>query len=484
MDNKWMLTKDIWHGILKQMCDHETVVNVAASDKYFYDLINLNFTEMCVNNKIYRLPGESWSDALAECHQRLWKHSFRVNTEYTVLEFGENTDKFAFVYSNFVIVTSLDFTKRYLRYFKVYFQITRAYIVENGQYLILKSYNHHETVVYNIETSELLTPNQRRNMKFNSVILQYIEGAKSVVDLLSTIEVKNLDINGIEVDTMGQYVSFKNSKDVLCVYDFYTKETYEIKTMNDYYMPRILPASGCIQISYYEAFNSDYQPKYELHHIATKKVVFEDSEKSAWRIIDDCMILKQKTGQLLIFDQESCRWDFSTSLTMSSSQTLNKPWEEITNFAVFDIVHKCLPEEAAMVDVEELEVDDDDYDDDSGSDYDPEYVYNGGDYGEVEKNDDLDYEYYNAYGNAEVKEETFELLFYKIKPNHKLEYNVIKKPSRTPHPFVRLYARFSKLGVCPDSNKQNFMLQLQQIFNDWILQTQFDTSEAENNVSF
>ncbi|CAD5221762.1 unnamed protein product [Bursaphelenchus okinawaensis] len=69
MEKICRLNEDIWNIIIKH-CELTSLTNLARSGCHINDFINLDFHKLCVDNHIFRLPGESWADAFADFHRR------------------------------------------------------------------------------------------------------------------------------------------------------------------------------------------------------------------------------------------------------------------------------------------------------------------------------------------------------------------------------------------------------------------------------
>uniref|UniRef100_A0A1I7RZV6 Uncharacterized protein n=1 Tax=Bursaphelenchus xylophilus TaxID=6326 RepID=A0A1I7RZV6_BURXY len=60
----WKLNKDIWMRILNNMNDFYGTCQLALSHKFLYKMVGIDFKKLCLDNKLFRLPGESWSDVV------------------------------------------------------------------------------------------------------------------------------------------------------------------------------------------------------------------------------------------------------------------------------------------------------------------------------------------------------------------------------------------------------------------------------------
>ncbi|CAD5221217.1 unnamed protein product [Bursaphelenchus okinawaensis] len=196
MEKIGKLNQDIWDIIIKHS-ELTSVTNLARAGRRFNNYVGLDFHKLCVVNHIFRLPGESWADAFADAHRRLW-----------------------------IVAESFTDEVLYLRRM-VWFN---------------------DTYVYELATGRPLFTQARKRMTFNSSVFKYHTFENIVEEVLST-KTTFMD-NMRELEHTTEHYCARVVQDKLLVYDVSKGVQYELPLNPSFGKVRSVLFFGSLQLCF------------------------------------------------------------------------------------------------------------------------------------------------------------------------------------------------------------------------------------------
>ncbi|CAD5213367.1 unnamed protein product [Bursaphelenchus okinawaensis] len=150
---RWKLNNYIWQEVVNVIPDIDTIAALATVNKYFYKIVGIDFKTRCIQNGIYRLPRELWSEAFSHVCRRFDNHYYNL---FASPRLSQNTSRISAILNNEVIVTTIDFNRHFIQTFKIRGYAYHLKLYNKGTRFILRPAFDGFLRVYDVESRKLL----------------------------------------------------------------------------------------------------------------------------------------------------------------------------------------------------------------------------------------------------------------------------------------------------------------------------------------
>ncbi|CAD5222131.1 unnamed protein product [Bursaphelenchus xylophilus] len=447
----WKLSEAVWIRIINKIPDFYSVCRLALTHEDLNKIIGIDFRQLCLDNKMYRFPGETWEQVVVDAHNRLWNDCTLVNPYNIRFEFDSRTDRFGLVGYDYAVILSLDFDRPFLRFINIGFPIYRFYIVENGRLMVAMTPG--SCKVFDIESQTELLPDDLEKFNYTEPVIEYQGGF--IRDVLSQ-KFSKIDICSDEpfCDPVGRYVQFRSSDEMICVRNIESNHEMRIEILDPHYSTKILKESGCLLVQFHKS------GVMQIHHIDSSSLLFKAEITDVWKAISDCIILDEQLGEFLVFDATTLSWDYSTDLYLNTEihETIRRPAPEFRNFGYFDIIPPLDRYENMDQDID--------------MSFDDDFMFDFTDTEQFNYNRPIENEPEHETRRKRKGLEEVEMLFFDVLPNHRLKWKIIKTQARRPHPYISLHAGISAIAENHDFTDGQKQLKMEQFLIEWIPKAQ------------
>ncbi|CAD5209971.1 unnamed protein product [Bursaphelenchus okinawaensis] len=309
-----LVGRDVWNQIIDLLLydNPKTLESLVFASKYFAELLDPFYKDLCIKNKIYKLPNEYWAHAFYDAPRRVYNIGLVISKQ---LVFCLDTDKFALHFKNYVVVSSLDVGLDYYRYIKIEFDVGHMALIKNGTIIsIWHQQRRISTVyIYDVESTNLLHKSafKGKTTVSNGSGYNHQNGI-----IFNAYDQKEYQIYRENVDSFNCYYSTAENLQYFVL--FHAKGVTVVNCLNEIVYERIerigfynstnffiIPNSGFMfNISEVKSTMTIYNAKNEEYSVIKMKEPY-----SIWVMLSDYSVANYSTGKVLYYDKEAKSWN-------------------------------------------------------------------------------------------------------------------------------------------------------------------------------